>query len=102
MKCAWIASNKSRWPITLACDLLCISASGHFEHLRRKYLDKPAKPGVSGRVSDERQVVEICAIHAEVRQEYGWPKMWKALVARGHRVGEERVRRLMQKHGIRA
>ena len=28
--------------------------------------------------------------------------MWKELVARGHRVGKERVRRLMQKHGIRA
>ena len=31
-----------------------------------------------------------------------WPKMWKELVARGHRVGKERVRRLMQLHGIRA
>ena len=28
--------------------------------------------------------------------------MWKELVARGHRVGKERVRRLMQLHGIRA
>lgn len=33
---------------------------------------------------------------------YGWPKMWKELVARGHRVGKERVRRLMKLHGIRA
>lgn len=53
-------------------------------------------------MSDERLMVEIRAIHAEVRQEYGWPKMWKELVARGHRVGKERVRRLMQKHGIHA
>ena len=79
-----------------------VSASGYFESLRRKALDKPAKPGVNGRMSDERLMVEIRAIHAEVRQEYGWPKMWKELVARGHRVGKERVRRLMQKHGIRA
>ena len=28
--------------------------------------------------------------------------MWKELVARGHRVGKERVRRRMPKHGIRA
>ncbi len=102
MKYAWITSNKSRWPITLACDVLGVSASGYFEHLRRKNLDKPAKPGASGRMSDERLLVEIRAIHAEVRQEYGWPKMCKELVARGHRVGKERVRRLMQKHGIRA
>ena len=53
-------------------------------------------------MSDERLLVEIRAIHAEVRQEYGWPKIWKELVARGHCVGKERVRRLMHKHGIRA
>jgi putative transposase len=102
VKYAWIASNRTRWPITLACDVLGVSASGYFEHLRRKAVDKAAKPGANNRVSDERLLVEIRAIHAEVRQEYGWPKMWKELVARGHRVGKERVRRLMQKHGIRA
>ena len=44
----------------------------------------------------------IRAIHVEVKQEYGWPKMWKELVARGMRVGKERVRRTMQEHGIKA
>ena len=34
--------------------------------------------------------------------EYGWPRMHKELVARGIRVGKERVRRLMQQHGIHA
>jgi transposase InsO family protein len=102
VKYAWIASFKTRWPITLACDVLGVSASGYFEHLRRKALDKPTKPGASSRMSDERLLVEIRAIHAEVRQEYGWTRMWKELVAQGHRVGKERVRRLMQKHGIRA
>ena len=28
--------------------------------------------------------------------------MWKELVARGIRVGKERVRKLMQRHGIKA
>ncbi len=53
-------------------------------------------------MSDEALLAHIRAIHAEVKGEYGWPKMWKELVARGHRVGKERVRRLMQLHGIRA
>ena len=44
----------------------------------------------------------IRAVHAEVGQEYGWPRMSKELVARGHRVGKERVRQLMQRHGIQA
>jgi transposase InsO family protein len=38
----------------------------------------------------------------QVKGEYGWPRMWKELVARGLRVGKERVRKLMAQHGIRA
>lgn len=63
---------------------------------------KPTRPGSNRRMSDEALLVHIRAIHAEVKGEYGWPKMWKELVARGYRVGKERVRRLMKKHGIRA
>ena len=102
MKYAWIANNKAKWPITLACDVLGVSASGYFEHWRRKKLDKPTKPGANRRMSDEALLVHIRAIHAEVKGEYGWPKMWKELVARGYRVGKERVRLLMKKHAIRA
>jgi putative transposase len=102
VKYAWIASNKAKWPITLACDVLGVSASGYFEHWRRKKLDKPTKSGANRRMSDEALLVHIRAIHAEVKEEYGWPKMWKELVARGYRVGKERVRRLMKKNGIRA
>ncbi len=53
-------------------------------------------------MSDEALLTHIRAIHAQVKGEYGWPKMWKELVAQGYRVGKERVRRLMKKHGIRA
>ena len=102
MKYAWIVSNKAHWPITLACEVLGVSASGYFEHGRRKKAPKPSKPGAHKRMSDEALLAHIRAIHAEVKGEYGWPKMWKELVARGHRVGKERIRRLMQLHGIRA
>ena len=102
MKYAWVTSNKTHWPITVACDILGVSASGYFEHGRRKSLDKPSKPGTFKRMSDEALLIHIRVIHAKVKAEYGWPKMWKELVARGHRVGKERVRRLMQLHGIRA
>ena len=51
---------------------------------------------------NEALLVHMRAIHAEVKQEYGWPRMHKELVARGIRVGKERVRRLMKQHGIRA
>lgn len=99
---AWIASNKAHWPISLACEVLGVNASGYFEHGRRKKFPKPSKPGAHKRMSDEALLAYIRAIHAQVKGEYGWPKMWKELVARGHRVGKERVRRLMQLLGIRA
>jgi putative transposase len=46
--------------------------------------------------------VHIKAIHAETRGGYGWPRIWKELLARGIRVGKLRVQKLMQLHGIRA
>lgn len=41
-------------------------------------------------------------IRHEVKNEYGWSRMHKELILRGIRVGKERVRKLMQQHGIRA
>lgn len=102
MRYAWIAKHKAHWPLTKMREVLGVSPSGYFEHWPRKDTDKPSKPGVSKRISDQALLVHIKAIHAEVKQEYGWPKMWKELVARGIRVGKERVRKLMQRHGIKA
>ena len=44
----------------------------------------------------------IKGIHAETHGGYGWPRTWKKLLARGIRVGKERVQKLMQLHGMRA
>ena len=84
------------------CEVLGVNASGYFKHCRRKDAGKPSRPGANKRISDEALLVHIKAIHAEVKQEYGWPKMCKELLARGIRVGKERVRKLMQRHGIKA
>lgn len=96
MKYAWISRHRAQWPVSLACDVLRVSASGYYENERRA-----GKPP-SGRLSDEALLVHIKAIHAEVRGEYGWPRIWKELLARGIRVGKDRVQKLMQQHGIKA
>jgi putative transposase len=98
VKYAWIAQHKAKWPIAIACDVLQVSASGYFEHRRPK--PKPAKP--SSRINEPTHLTQIRAIHAQVKGEYGWPKVYKELLARGFKVGKERVRNLMQRHGIRA
>lgn len=61
----------------------------------------PSRPG-GGRLSNEALLVHIRAIHTEVKGEYGWPRVWKELLARGVRVGKDRVQRLMHTHGIKA
>jgi putative transposase len=99
---AWIARHKAQWPVTLTCEVLEVSASGYFEHWRKKDADKPSRPGANKRISNEGLLVHIKVIHAEFKEEYGWPKMWKELLARGIRVGKERVRKMMQRHGIKA
>ena len=79
-----------------------MSTSAFFENMRHKGTEQPSRPGANRRISSEALLAHIRAIHVEVKQEYGWPKTWKELVARGIRVGKERVRRMMQEHGIKA
>jgi transposase InsO family protein len=90
---------RKQYPVSIACEVLEVSASGYFTWARQH---KAKRAGPPGRYSDEALLAHMRAIHAEVKQEYGWPRMHKELVAWGIRVGKERVRRLMKQHGIRA
>ncbi|BCR26159.1 integrase [Aquipseudomonas alcaligenes] len=92
---------RKQYPVSVSCVVLEVSASGYFNWLRRKQRDG-GRRGPAGRYSDEALLVHIRAIHAEVKGEYGWPRIHQELLARGIRVGKDRVRRLMQQHGIRA
>jgi len=53
-------------------------------------------------LSDDALLVYIEVIHAETCGAFGWPRTCKELLARGIRVGKQRVQKLMQLHGIRA
>ena len=90
---------RKQYPASIACEVLEVSASGYFTWVRQR---KTPRATVPGHCSDEALLAHMRAIHAEVKQEYGWPRMHKELVARGIRVGKERVRRLMQRHGLKA
>ena len=92
---------KYRYPVSVSCGVLEVSASGYFNWLRRRE-DGHGRSGPGRLYSDEALLAHIRAIHAEVKGEYGWPRMHKELVARGIRVGKDRVRKLMQQHGIKA
>ena len=96
MKYAWIERHRAQWPVSLSCEVLGVSPSGYHEHRRRS--NSPQ----SRRIGNDALLVHIRAVHAESKGEYGWPRVWKQLLARGIRVGKERVRKLMQQHGIKA
>ena len=100
MKYAWIFLFRAMWPITLICEVLNVSVSGYFEHQRRRAQDRPSLPGV--RLSFCVFFVFFFFFHGEVEGEGGGPRVWKELLARGIRVGKDRVQRLMKAHGIKA
>ena len=63
MKYAWIASNKKHWPVSLTCEMLGVSTSGYFEHLRRKGAgDKPVSP-------EQMELATLRAENARLRME---------------------------------
>ena len=90
---------KETYPVGMLCAELDVSASGYFHWLSR--LNDRGYSTIT-RCSDSAALAHIRAIHAEVKGEYGWPRMQMELRARGLRVGKERVRKLMAEHGIRA
>jgi putative transposase len=96
VKYAWIAQHQKHWPVSTICQVLGVGTSGYFEHL------KPESSAPSTHVSEASRLAHIRIIHVQVKGEYGWRKVHKQLLAKGLQVGKERVRRLMQQHGIRA
>ena len=97
MKYAFIEQHCRRWPVSVQCRVLQVSAAGYNAHLARCASGAPRR-----HLSDEALLVHIKALHAETRGAYGWPRIWRELVAGGIAVGKQRVQKLMQLHGIRA
>jgi len=97
LKYAFIQRHRRVWPISVQCRVLQVSVAGYHEHFVRR-----ASAAQRRHLSDEALLVHIKALHAETRGSYGWPRIWRELLARGIRVGKERVQKLMQRHGIRA
>ncbi len=85
MKDAFIQRQRSRWPVSVMCEVLGVSPGGYHQHFTRK-----AQCGERSRLSDDALLVHIKVIHAESKGSYGWPRAWTALLARGIRVGKDR------------
>lgn len=93
MKYAWIEKQRDAYPLEAMCDALSVSASGLYSWRRGGKVSK--------RLTDIQLLALIRALHAEIKGAYGWPRIWRELRAQGIPAGKERVRKLMQAHGIR-
>ena len=94
MRYRFITAEKALYPVTLLCRLLQVSRSGYYAWCRRK----ESRRAAANRVL----LAQIRRIHQQTQQRYGSPRMHKALLAQGMRVGLHRVARLMQQAGLRA
>lgn len=83
--------------MSVICEVLGVSPDGYHQHFTRQ-----AQGVERSRLSDDALLAHNKAIQAESKGSYGWPRVWKGLLARSIRVGKDRVRKLMQQHGIKA
>ncbi len=89
-----IQEHDRRYPIRLMCRALAVSAAGCYAWRSRPESARSVQTCLL------RSAIRV--IHHESRETYGSPRIWKALVTQGHRVGEHRVARLMCQDGMRA
>jgi len=86
--------HRTEFPLIMMCRLFGVSRSGYYA-----WLDRPE----SRRAQETRALTgRIRVVHAQSREMYGAPRVWRQLRAQGHLCGKNRVARLMRENGIRA
>ena len=101
MRYAFIERHRKVWPVAAQCRALNVSASG-FHQYRARQTGGAGSVQAGRRIGDTALLVHIKSIFYEMKGAYGWPRVWRELLARGVRAGKERVRKLMMLHGIKA
>jgi transposase InsO family protein len=90
-----VEEHQPTWPVQVLCDVLEVSRSGYYAWRRSE--ESARSQRAKGLVAQMR------VIHGEPhKQNYGSPRMQEELAARGHRVSENTVARLMRANGLRA
>lgn len=94
MKYAFIKDHRDEFDVALMCEVLAASRSGFYDWLARDSNTKQARL--------EQLKIAMRAIFKKSRQTYGAPRMLKALIAMGYKIGKEKVAELMRELGFRA
>lgn len=94
MKYAFIKDHKGEFDVTIMCEVLGSSRSGFYDWLARDPSAKKSR-------LDELKIT-MREIFRKSRFTYGSPRMLRALLAQGYRIGKETVAKLMRELGLRA
>lgn len=94
MKFQFIEAQRARYPVHRLCQVLQVSRSGYYAWRKR--------PLSKREMANQSLVGQIQAIHQESLETYGSPRIYSELLQRGIGCSQNRVARLMQRHGIRA
>ena len=90
----FIDQHKDQWPVRLLCETLEVSPAGYYAWRQR--------PASSHQQRRDVLIVEIRAIHAEVKERYGSPRIHAELADRGVPCCVNTVAKLMHDNDIRA
>ena len=91
---SFIKGHKDVWPVTLMCETLGVSSTGFYAWLQR--------PNSAQQQRRDALLVEIRAVHAEVKQRYGSPRIHAELQAKGVECCVNTVAKLMHDNDIRS
>jgi putative transposase len=91
---AFIQAHQEQWPVAALCDTLGVSRAGFYSWQKR--------PPSTRQQRRDALLVEIRAIHSEVKERYGSPRVAEELAHRGVPCCVNTVAKLMHDHDIRA
>jgi putative transposase len=94
MRYQFIEKQKKAWPVTLMCEVLCVSRSGYYD-----WTVRGPRQGLGSNPALDRRIGEIFAEH---RQRYGAPRITETLHDEGYRCSENRIARRMGTLGLKA
>jgi transposase InsO family protein len=91
---SFIEQHRHVWPVTVMCDTLGVSPQGFYAWRSRPASDQQRRR--------DALLVEIRAVHAEVKERYGSPRIHAELAAKGIDCSVTTVAKLMHDNDIRA
>jgi len=94
VKYAWIDAHRDQFSVSRLCRQLEVSRTGYCQWRRRA----PSRRATATAALDAR----VAAIHAGSQRSYGRPRIVRQLREEGVPVGHERVRRSLQRQGLRS